>query len=279
MRFVKPVIITLALIQSISSYADNFTNATHAMEVYLTRGTDFNTVLKASRFMKENPEEVIDPLLEIVKTKGYKWQSCGSILAQTKNEKVLFAYIELLSDNLYEKEEDGSRKQSPPRGVSYGRQIAEYLGKMEDKRALPVLKKAVEQGDSSVSRSALEALYYLNDVSMDDLFEMASKEKYRSTPHVILSIAFNDCRRNPTYFLTVLDRYIESFPDWRMGVGIAHMYKMESYRKLERYKDALKEADIALSIDEMFLHFDHINKRKKRILDEMKKGSKSGKRE
>jgi len=270
MKLAKTMVIAIASTLCATSFAETFTNVTQALEVFQQRGADFRASLQASKYLKEHPEESIAPLLEIVKSKGYRWQTAGSILAKTKNEEVLHIYMELLADNLFEKEADGSRKLSPPTGANYGAQIAEYLGKMGDKRAIPVLKKAVEQGDFQVSRSALEALFYLNDISMAELFEMASKEKYPSTTCVILSIAHDAMRSDPTNTLPVLDRIIDSFPEQKQNVGLSHMYKMECYEKIGRYEQAIQEAEQALKYSEIDYLFEHISERKQEISDEMK---------
>lgn len=244
-----------------------FTDVTHALAVYQTRRNDFNTNLKASTYLREHPKESIAPLLEVVKTKGYKWQSCGSILAKTKEEQVLYAYQDLLAENMFETKADGSRKLSAPRGVSYGGNIAKFLGEMGDERAIPVLRNAVDQGDHQVRRAAIEALYYLGDISMDQLLEMGVNEGYDSTGPVILSIAWNDKYSSPAYILFVLDCYINSFPDQTHGINIAHRYKVDCYDYLGKYDQALKEADLVLKL--LGYQDRLISKKKERISNKM----------
>jgi tetratricopeptide (TPR) repeat protein len=208
--------------------------------------------------------------LEIVKTKGCSWQSAGHILAKTKNEEVLYTFMELLADNLFEKEADGSRSLSPPKGVSYGGNIAGFLGKMEDERAIPVLRNAVDQGDHIVRWDALEALYYLGDISMDQLFEMGISEGYSSAGHVILSIAFNNKYSNPELILSILNRFIDSFPEQKFEVSLAHMYKIDCYDYLGKYDEALQEADVAIKLfGPKASNSRLINESKQRIINKM----------
>ncbi len=214
-----------------------------ALAIFQDPTADFKTSRKAWDYLEEHPNESTSPLLAVVKTKGNSWQSAGHILAKTKNDDVLYTFIELLADNLFETEADGSRRLSP-KGVSYGGNIAEFLGEMGDKRAIPVLRNAVDKGDHQVRWAAIEALYYLGDISMDQLFKMGVNEGYSSTGHVILSIAWNDAYSDPAFILTVLDRFLETFPEEEFEVSLAHRYKMNCYDYLGKYDEALREADI-----------------------------------
>jgi hypothetical protein len=233
--------------RDLTTSTEDFTNTAHALAVFQGPSSGLNASIKAKNYLIEHSEESTDPLLEIVTTRDYSWQTAGHALAKTKNDKVLYTFIELLADNLFETEADGSRRPSP-KGVSYGGNIAEFLGEMGDERAVPSLWNAVEHGDRIVRWNALEALYYLGDLSMDQLFEMSVSEGYHSTGHVILSIASNDAHPEPAFILTVLDRFIETFPGEEFEVSLAHRYKMRCYDYLGKYDEALREADIVFEM-------------------------------
>jgi tetratricopeptide (TPR) repeat protein len=214
-----------------------------ALATFQDEKANFKTRGQALDYLEEHIEESIDPLLEIVKTKGYRWQSVGGILARSQNDKVLNFYLELLANNLFETEADGSRRLWA-KGVSYGGNIAKFLGKMGDERAIQALKDAVDQGDHQVRWAAIKALYYLGDLSMDQLFEMGINEGYHSTGTVILGIAYDDKYSDPAYILTVLDRFTETFPEEEFEVRLAHGYKAYCYDYLGKYLEALREIDI-----------------------------------
>ena len=170
------------------------TEVIEAPEIFHQEDESFKTRSKALDYLEEHVEEAIDPLLEIVKTKGYRWQSVGRILARSKSEKVLNVYLELLTNNLFETETDGSRRLWA-KGVSYGGNIAKFLGEMGDERAIQALRDAVDQGDHQVRWAAIKALYYLGDLSMDQLFEMGVNEGFHSTGTVILDHFKINCSR------------------------------------------------------------------------------------
>lgn len=225
------------------SSTEDFTDVAHALAVFQGPGSGLNDSIKAKNYLIEHSEESIDPLLEIVKTRDYSWQTAGHALAKTKNEKVLYTFIELLADNHFETEADGSRRLFA-KGVSYGGNIAKFLGKMGDERAIQALRDAVDQGDHQVRWAAIKALYYLGDLSMDQLFEMGINEGYHSTGTVILGIAYDDKYSDPAYILTVLDRFIETFPEEEFEVSLAHGYKAYCYDYLGQYPEALREIDV-----------------------------------
>jgi len=189
----------------------------------------------------------------IVERKEKGWIHASAALTRTKDERVAPFYINLLRNNYYEKEKDGTRKQfglGTKNGCEvwpflYGGVLARALGTMGDKRAIPVLKEAAKEGDSEVRRRAYEALYKLEALSLDDLFDMAKKDAdpQANVVSIIEGIGWASIHSDTPHALKVFDRIIAELPKHEQGVAGAHFWKVQCFTLLKQYDRAIQECD------------------------------------
>lgn len=136
---------------------------------------------KAVDYLVSRPAQAISPLMEMVR--GGSAAPMGppmarfavlspatrralTALARTRHETAITFLIDLMKNNFYAKEGDGSRVRYGL-GTSngciampylFGGAIAEALGETGDRRVVPILREAVRQGNYEVSAKARAAL-------------------------------------------------------------------------------------------------------------------------
>ncbi len=135
---------------------------------------------KAVDYLASRPAQAISPLMEIVRggsaaPRGLMARFAAlspatrralTALARTREETAITFLIDLMKNNFYAREADGSRVRyglTTNNGCIvmpylFGGAVAEALGETGDKRVVPVLQEAVRQGDYEVSARARAAL-------------------------------------------------------------------------------------------------------------------------
>lgn len=216
-------------------------------------GSDNRSTWPAVEYLAKHPEQSVPPLMQMVEKQEAGWVFACAALTRSKDARVVPFYIRLLQNNFYAKEEDGTRKQygfGTKNGCVvlryiYGGALATNLGDMGDKRAVPVLEDAAKQGDPEVRTRAYQALYKLEAISLDQLFEMAKRnsDPRANIPNIIQGIGWVDIYPNTRAAIMVFDRVIAELPDHEYEVAAAHFWKVQCYELLKQYDDAIRECD------------------------------------
>jgi hypothetical protein len=232
----------------------------------------------AVEYLAEHPKESVEPLLTIVKQgRPGPWISANSALLKSRDPRVAPFYIELLANNLYEKEADGSRKVyglGTRNGCTevpflYGGILAQTLGELGDRSAVPVLRDAVTHGDDEVRRQAYVALYRLGALSADDLFEKAKADASQTTAllRVIHQVACLRIRDDPSVTLRLLDRIVTTFPEQPSAVAAAHSLAASTFETLRQYDDAIRELDQVAKFSQFPFMTERLPQQRQRLLD------------
>jgi hypothetical protein len=250
------IVIAFSCLEFIVLVKNNNIRSKALDDLYPSKG---NASWDAIKYLASKPNETIPILKEIFKKKDKRWIHAGFALTRTGKEEVLKFYIELLKDNFYEKEENGEKAQfglGSKNGCIvfpylYGGFIAEQLGKLGDKRAIPVLKQAIEEGDSYVKQHAYEALYHVGGISLDELILAAKNSPLTSSDfiEIILSIGWENIHSNNAFAVKIYDMIIQNFSDPTLSnyqVASAHYWKIQCYELMGRDEDALQECDATL---------------------------------
>jgi HEAT repeat protein len=137
---------------------------------------------KAVDYLVSHPAQAISPLREMLRGGGSAapvgppvarfvalspaTRRALTALARTREETAITFLIDLMKNNFYAKEGDGSRVRYGlgtnngciPMPYLFGGAVAEALGETGDRRVVPALQEAVRQGDYEVSAKARAAL-------------------------------------------------------------------------------------------------------------------------
>lgn len=216
-------------------------------------------------------------LMKAVKNRQDGWNSCAYGLARSKDPKVTTLFIQLLRQNFYLKEVDGSRKEfgfGSKNGCEvetnhYGSVFASLLGIVGDDRAIPVLKEAVSQGDQSVQASAYYALCKLEEISIEELIKIVKNTDHPSNGilTVPLLIISDVKSRDPASAIKLYDRVIAELPVESFQVATAQYNKIECYQDLKEYDHALEQCDVVSKM----LKFENYTQQMPRLRERIKK--------
>jgi hypothetical protein len=247
----------VCLLSSAACQADeSFSNAQAAVDALV--GKDFDKSSQAQRYLAERPAESVPLLLPLVREKKDGWIAAYYTLGQTKDERVVPFLVDLLKANYYLKDADGKRLvfgYGSPHGCmvmpnSYGAAIVKALGQQKDRRALPVLREACEQGDDEVKRAAYKARYDLHDVGLDDLFDLQRKYPRLGILNEIASIGSSAIHSDTQFALKVFNRVILETQKGSWEAQAAHLSNVQCYSLLRQYDQALAECDEVLKYPE-----------------------------
>jgi hypothetical protein len=193
-------------------------------------------------------------MMKAVENRQDGWRSCAYGLARSKDPEVATLFIKLLRQNFYLKEADGSRKTfgfGSKNGCDletcdYGSALASFLGIVGDKRAIPVLKEAVNQGDESVQARAYYALCKLKEISFEELIKIVKNTE--DHPDVLLQVPMGIISgvrsQDPASAIKLYDRIIAELPVESYQVATAQYMKIGCYRDLKEYDHALEQCDV-----------------------------------
>ncbi len=179
-------------------------------------------------------------------------------LNEISKETAATFYIKLLENNFYEKEKTGKRKLYGlgsnngciAFGYIYGSALAQNLGWLGDKRAIPVLQEALKQGDYEVRKQAVKALYNLENISLQELFEMAKQEKEVDVAEIIMSVGWENIHSKTEFAIEIFDQIIRDFPNDKYKTASAHFWKIQCYELLQMFDKALLECEEVLKFPE-----------------------------
>ena len=241
--------------------------------------TDWKIKDAAADYLLKNQRESVPILKKIIKNKQNGWITAIFTLTKTKDESISPFYIKLLEDNFYNKDENGKRLIygfGSSNGCivfpnQYGGILAYSLGEIGDKRAIPVLREALKQGDKEVKEKAYFALYKLEDISLEDFFAIADTEKEVKIVSLISQIGNENIHSNTNFAIEVFDRIIQRFPQERYEVASAHFWKIQCFELLKQYDKALEECDEVLK----FSDFENLTKQIKQAKEKLLVKSKS----
>jgi len=212
---------------------------------------------EAESYLLKNQEDSLPVLTRAVKKKEEGWINCAYILAKSEDPAVVPLFIDLVRENFFLKEADGSRMEfgfaskngSELRTNQYGAVLASLLGLIGDAKAIPVLKEVAKQGDPEVQRSAYKALYELGDLSFDQIFEIAkTADPSVRMPDIVIRVIHALNHSNPKRAIALYDRVIDDFPMESYEVASAHYLKIQCYRNLKDFDRALKQCDVVLKV-------------------------------
>lgn len=248
------VVVCLFALVALTRGADAYTNTADA--IWALVNADTSSKWSAVEYLAKHPEESVPILMKMVENQEKGWIYGSAALIRTKDERVVPFYIELLQNNYYAKEADGTRKQyglGTKNGCCvmpfiYGGVLAHALGEMGDKRAIPVLKEAAKQGDSEVRKNAYDALYKLGCLSLDDLFRVAKAktDEQVNIPNILSGIGYASIHSDTRSALKVFDRIISELPEYECEIVSAHFGKVQCFELLKQYDDAIRECDEVL---------------------------------
>lgn len=246
----------LAAVIAISAFAQaQFGSANEAFNA-LASGSP-NAQWNAVQYLAAHPNESIPQLFRIVERQEPGWVYASTAIARSKDVRALPFLTQLLADNFFLKEADGTRKifgLGTQNGCFvlpnfFGSVLADALGDLGDPRAIPTLREAVVQGDARVRRSAYAALYKLGGVSLDDLFSFGS-EIQADLWDVVEDIGLRAMESDPHFAISVFDRIIARFSDDPYRVARAHSSKMNIFEYAKDYDAALREAEEVIQFAE-----------------------------
>ena len=230
--------------------ADAYTNVTEAL---LALAASPESPWQAIEYLAKYPDESVPRLMTMVTNQDKGWVYGSAALVRSKDERVVPFYIDLLRNNYYAKETDGTRKQyglGTKNGCEvmphiFGGVLARGLGELGDSRAIPTLKEAAKQGDSEVCQNAYEALYKLGALTLDDLFAMAKKnaDPQASIPNIIQGIGWSSIHSDTHFALKVFDRVIAELSEHEYEMASAHFWKVQCFTILKQYDQAMLECD------------------------------------
>jgi tetratricopeptide (TPR) repeat protein len=144
--------------------------------------------------------------------------------------------------------------------------LAYGLGEIGDKRAVPVLREALKQGDKDVRENAYSALYKLEDISLEDFFALVDAEKEINIVSLISRIGNTNIHSNTNFAIEIFDRIIREFPQKQYEVAAAHFWKIQCYELLKQYDKALKECDEVLRFPEFENLTEQVVQKKEKLL-------------
>lgn len=202
----------------------------------------------AVTYLANHPEESLPQLFRLMENQEDGWIYASAALVRSKDARVLPFLLELLRNNFFLKEADGSRKQfglGTKNGCTaipnmLGSVVAQRLGELGDKRATDTLWDAASQGDPAVRDSAYAALYALGGLSLDELFDMA-KEGSDGTAEIIEEIGWQTIQSDTNFAIRLFDRIIAEIPGDEYRVASAHFWKVQCFELLKDYDNALRE--------------------------------------
>lgn len=259
-----------------STNGQQFRNINEAIEAL--NNNDGRITNAAIEYLAEVPEESIPILKSIIREKKEKWIWAMSALGKISKEAAFSLYVKLLEDNFYLKENDGTRKVyglGSKNGCLvqpniYGSVLATNLGWLGDKRAIPVLKEALKQGDLEVRTSAFSALYDLGNFSLEELFDLAKQEKEVDIANIIMSAGTKNIHSNTNFAINIFDQIIQEFPNDKYKVASAHFWKIQCFELLKMFDKALLECNEVLKYSEFENLTTQVEKKKERILLNLK---------
>jgi len=229
---------------------------------------DWKRVRKAEEYLLKNHAV----LMGIVENEEENCISCAYALVRSKNPEVVPLYIRLLRQNFFLKEPDGSRMEfgfgakngCEESSNGYGSIMAYHLGEIGDKRAVPPLREAAEQGDSGVRKSAYCALYKLGEYSVDEILATIGEISFWGegagafatnpdgpSPDTVLAMIDEVRSRNPKQGIELYDGIILRFPANSREAARAHFSKILCYEDLKKYDLALRQCGVASRNDKL----------------------------
>ena len=209
-----------------------------------------NTTWSAIQYLANHPEESIPQLFSIVENQKPGWENASWAIVRSKDARALPFFTRLLGDNFFLKEADGSRKKFGfgskngclVRPNLFGSVLAMRLGELGDPTAIPTLRDATSQGDSTVEVSAYAALYRLGGVTLDELFSRASPAK-PNLRQVVEEVGWSSLHSDPKFAIALFDRIVADFADDPRRVAGAHFWKIQAFENIKDYDAALREVD------------------------------------
>ena len=270
LKFFLLVLLTETLYLSVN--AQQFQNTDEAVKAL--GSSDYKVKDAAIEYLTEVPKKSVPILKKIIRGKEDTWNWAMFALNKISKESAVILYIKLLEENFYEKEKDGTRKIyglgtkngcfDP--GNDYGSGLAMNLAWLGDKRAIPVLKEAFKQAGPDVRRNALYALFKLDDISLQNLFDLAKQEKEIDIADMIISIGAENIHTNNEAAIKIFDQIIEEFPNDNYKVASAHFWKIQCYELLQMFDKALVECDEVSKYPTFVNLTDQVIKKKEKIL-------------
>lgn len=250
-----PALFLLILgILQVQAYAQDFKDTAEALSAL--SNNDPMVAGKAVTYLAARPQESTPLLIKLVEQKDDGWVYAMSALTSTKQESVVLFYIKLLENNIEVKDEAGERPLDSfelyhgrtARPNHYGRVIAYQLGVLEDRRAIPVLQRAVEEGDRVLKEKAYWALYRLGATSLDELFQIGhtGRGSEANILEVIMHIGWESIFSETELALGIFDRVISEFPKEEDYVVGSYFWKVQCYEILHEYERAIEACDEVL---------------------------------
>lgn len=248
-----PALFLLILgIFQIQAYAQDFKDTAEALSAL--RSKDPIVAGKAVTYLAARPQESTPILVKLVEEKDDGWVYAMSALTSTKQESVVLFYIKLLENNM--EAEAGERPLDTfelyhgrtTRPNHYGGVIAYQLGVLEDRRAIPVLQRAVREGGRALKEEAYKALYRLKSISLDELFQIghAGVGSGANILEVITGIGWDSIHSETEFALGIFDRIISEFPEEDDYVASSYFWKVQCYEILREYELAIEACDEVL---------------------------------
>lgn len=245
------------------------------------KSTDWNRHQEAEQYLLKNQEVSLPDLMKIVRNKEDGWISCTYILEKSKEPAVVPLFIDLVRENFFMKEADGSRMKfgfASKNGCEmianqYGAVLASLLGSIGDARAIPVLKEATKQGDPEVQKSAYGALYALGNISIDDIFIIAKDaDPSLRIPDLLMGVINALHHSNPQRAVKLYDRVIRELPQESYEVASAHYWKIQCFQNLKEFDRALEQCEVVLKV----VKFENITKQIAGMRTEISQAARQG---
>ncbi len=164
-------------------------------------------------------------------------------------QKALPLFLELLPQNLFLKNRDGTRMEFGfgseggciPLPNSTGMALADALGQMGDVRAIPVLREALAKSDDGVQTAAREALFLLKELSLDEMFAFGAQ----SWP-ALERFANRKSTTDPEVALSIFERALTEFAANDYIVASAHFWRANILRDTNKPQQARLEYQAVL---------------------------------
>ena len=269
-KFVMMILLTGIFF--VSADGQQFRSVNEAIDAL--KNSDYKVSDAARNYLAETPKKSVPVLKNIIEEKKENWIWAMSALNEISKENAVTLYIKLLEKNFYLKEKDGTRKKfglGTKNGCLvqeniYGGMLVMNLAWLEDKRAIPVLQKSLKQGDSKVRGYAFYALYKLDDITLQNLFDLAKQEKEVDVAEIIMSIGTENIHSNNEFAIAVFDRIIEEFPKDNYKVASAHFWKIQCFELLQMFDKAFLECEEVLKYSQFENLTNQVKKKKEAIL-------------
>jgi hypothetical protein len=205
---------------------------------------------EASKYLKGH-RECVPELERLVETKHPASLVAMFTLTGIGGDEVVAFYVGLLARNLYETDATGQRIEygyGKPGGCCkpeylYGQVIVTQLGQLRSKRAEPVLRMAWADSDPAVRHEVPKALYDIEAMTRDELFDAARQEGPDKSIyyHALELIAREMTYDKPDEAIAILRRITDSADAGSGAVESAHFWLIGCYEAKKQYDSALEE--------------------------------------